>query len=177
MALVIRPAQLSDAASVLAYIQELAAEEDIDILLEPGEIDFSLEQEEEFLAGYLNAENSLFLVAENQGEILGTLSLDGGRYRALRHVAVLGISVKRSCRNQGIGQALLAKAIDWCRESRIIRRIELQVMVGNERAIHLYRKFGFKVEGRKHHAVCRFGQPRDTFLMALLLEPNVYQVE
>jgi len=170
MSLVMRPAQLSDAAELLGYIQELAAEPDIDILLEPGEVNLTLEQEEEFLASYLNADNSLFLVAEWDGRLVGSLSLDGGRFRALRHVVTLGISVRRDYRNRGVGRALLAAGIAWCRQSGIIRRIELQVVVGNERAIRLYRQFGFQVEGRKRQAVCRLGQPRDTLMMALLLD-------
>ncbi len=169
MALVIRPVELTDAAALLAYIQDLAAEPDIDILLEPGEIQFTVEQEAEFLAGYLQADNSLFLVALRDGTIVGSLSLDGGRFRALRHVVTLGISVSREHRNQGIGRALLAAAIAWCRESGIVQRVELQVMVGNVRAIHLYQRFGFEFEGRRRDAVRRLGQSRDTHLMALLL--------
>lgn len=167
---VIRSVQLSDAAELLAYIQDLAAEPDIDILLEPGEIDLTLEQEEEFLNNYLSADNSCFLVAEWDGRLVGSLSLDGGRFRALRHVVTLGISVRQDYRNRRVGRALLGAAIAWCRESGIIRRIELQVMVGNERAIRLYRQFGFQEEGRKRQAVRRMGQPRDTLMMALLLE-------
>lgn len=165
----IRPACVSDAAALIAYMQVLAAEPEIDILFEPGEFQMTLEQEEDFLRGYQEMENSLFLVVEAQERIVGCLSAEGGRLRSLRHVVSLGISVARNERNRGLGSQLLTSALDWAAATGIVRRVELQVLTRNVRAIHLYRKFGFEVEGTKREGVCRLGQMFDVHLMARLL--------
>lgn len=165
----IRPAQITDAAALIAYMQELTAEPEIDILFEPGEFQFTLEQEEDFLRGYAESENSHFLVAEAHGRLVGCLSAEGGRLRSLRHVVSLGITVRRDQRNCGIGSQLLAAALDWAAATGIVQRIELQVLVRNLRAIHLYRKFGFVDEGIKRYGVCRLGQMHDVLLMAKLI--------
>ena len=169
----IRPANISDAAALIAYMQELSAEPEIDILFEPGEFQCTVEQEEEFLGGYAEAENSVFLVAVQDSQIVGCLSAEGGRLRSLRHVVCLGISVRREQRNQGIGTQLMTAALDWAVATGIIRRIELQVLARNLRAIHLYRRFGFENEGSKRNAVCRLGQMHDVCMMAKLIEVRV----
>ena len=165
----IRPAQLSDAAALIAYMQDLTTEPEIDILFEPGEFQYTVEQEEDFLRAYSEAENAVFLVAEARGQLVGCLSAEGGRLRSLRHVVSLGISVQREQRNQGIGSLLLAAALDWAAATGIVKRIELQVLLRNLRAIHLYRKFGFVEEGMKRNGVCRLGQMHDVLLMARLI--------
>src|SRR6185436_16263325 len=154
-------AQITDAGPLIAYMQDLTTEPEIDILFEPGEFQFTVEQEEDFLRGYAESENSLFLVAEAQGRLVGYLSAEGGRLRSLRHVVSLGISVQRDQRNQRIGSSLLVAALDWAVATGIVRRIELQVLLRNVRAIHLYRKFGFEEEGLKRNGVCRVGQMHD----------------
>jgi RimJ/RimL family protein N-acetyltransferase len=166
---VVRPARLEDAGALVTYIRELAAEPDIDILFEPDEFQFTLDEEREFLQSFLDADNSLFLVAEADGRLVGTLSLEGGRFRALRHVVNLGISVHRDYRNRGVGHVLMAAGLDWAAGSGIVRRVELTVAVGNARAIHLYEKFGFVTEGCRRRHLCRLGVVRDSYLMARLL--------
>ena len=80
------------------------------------------------------------------------------------------MSVARPWRGQGIGTLLMARAVDWARASGVVRRIELKVFVRNVRAIHLYEKFGFVVEGRHRQAVYRYGEYVDLLTMALLFE-------
>lgn len=167
---VIRIAQPEDAPAALDFIQNLAREDDIDILLEPEEIQLSVADEERFLAGYLETDNSVFLIAELAGRVVGTLSLDGGRYRSLRHVVSLGISVARNYRNRGIGKALLTSAIAWAERTGFIKRIELLVSTRNLRAIGLYLRFGFRFEGVKVDAFRRLGASSDAYLMAKLLD-------
>ena len=86
------------------------------------------------------------------GPIVGRLSIARDQHPASRHVADLGLMVARSHRRQGIGQALLAAAVDWGRENDV-RKLELHVFPYNEAAIALYERFGFVEEGyrRKHY--------------------------
>jgi RimJ/RimL family protein N-acetyltransferase len=174
MSFAIRPATLDDAAALIAYIQELAREPEIDILFEPNEFNATVDEERDWLRHILEADNSTYLVAERDGVLVGTLSAEGGPYRAVRHVVNLGISVRRDHRNQGIGHALLAAALAWAAGTGIVTRVELSVITRNARAIHLYEKFGFQTEGRRIAHVRRLGNYYDTLLMAKRLpEPTL----
>jgi RimJ/RimL family protein N-acetyltransferase len=169
MSIVIRTAQPGDAGQLLAYLRHLVAEPDLNIPLAPDELELSMQEKELVLSGFAARRNCVYLVAELDGEIIGEINLEGGQRQATRHAAVLGMSVGREWRNQGMGAALLETAIDWARGTGIITRIELNVYARNRAAIHLYRKFGFEVEGRRRQAIYRNGEYLDDLVMALLL--------
>jgi RimJ/RimL family protein N-acetyltransferase len=63
----------------------------------------------------------------------------------------------------------MAHAIEWARGTGFVSRIELCVFERNETAIHLYRKYGFKIEGWRRKAIFRDGEYLDDLMMALLL--------
>jgi RimJ/RimL family protein N-acetyltransferase len=166
---VIREARPEDAEELIAYVKRISEEPGVAIVLEPGEFKLTLEQEQQFIADRAAEDNSLFLVAEAGGEIVGSLTLRGGGRRAIHHESVLGITVKKEWRGQGVGNTLMASAVDWARRSGVITRIELQVFTSNAAAIHLYQKHGFEIEGRRRRAVFREGLYHDNYVMGLLL--------
>ena len=166
---IIRQCQPDDAEQMITYVNRISEEPGVAIVLEPGEFKLTAEQERQFIADRLAEDNSLFLVADAAGEIVGALTLRGGLRRAVRHEAVLGITVKKEWRGQGVGNAMMSYAVDWARRSGVITRIELQVFTSNAAAIHLYQKHGFEIEGCRRKAVFREGRYHDDYVMALLL--------
>lgn len=148
----------------------MAAEPNIGIGLSAGEFNLTEEQEAQFIQAMAEAENSLFLVAEMEGRIIGSLTLQGGKRKSNRHAATLGITVAKDCRGQGVGRALMQAATDWAKANPVLKRIELNVVTNNPSAIHLYEAFGFYVEGHRRKAFYRDGLFHDDLLMALLLE-------
>jgi ribosomal protein S18 acetylase RimI-like enzyme len=169
MEAIIRPAVPEDAQTIIAYVQRLVEEPGIDILLSPGEFNMTVAEEQAFISGCNAAENSLFLVAEADGHIIGVLTCQGGKRRAVHHVTTLGMSVDKDWRDQGIGSRLMDYAVEWARRSGVVRRIELYVFARNARAIHLYEKYGFQIEGTHYRAIYRDGEYLDNLVMALLL--------
>lgn len=169
MTLTIREARPSDAAPLIAYMQEVTSEPNNNLLHEPGEFKWTVEEEEKFLQSHLDSDNSIFLLALDEGQIVGLLGCTGGNRSANRHATYLGMSVHRDRRGQGVGTALMAHVVEWARGTGVVRRIELHVFVRNERAIHLYEKFGFKTEGRQVKAYFKGGEYIDGFVMALLI--------
>ena len=171
MSFTIREAQPDDAAALLAHIKTVLAEPLIDIPLTPEEYDRSVDEERDILQKYLETPNSRFLVAvDAAGRIIGEANLRGSRPRALQHAVELGLSVNRDWRDQGVGSALIRHLIDWARETGIITRIELRVYARNARALHVYEKFGFELEGHRRRAIFQDGAYQDDLLMALLLD-------
>jgi RimJ/RimL family protein N-acetyltransferase len=169
MKVAIRQAVPADAGQIIALVQKISAEPDVDIALEPGEIYHTIEAEGAILAEFAASENSIYLVAEAGDCIIGFLNCKGGNRKATRHVALLSISLDEAWRNQGVGSRLMAYAVEWARNTNIIHRIELQVFARNKMAIHLYQKFGFVVEGRQQRAIFRNGVYLDDLMMALLI--------
>jgi RimJ/RimL family protein N-acetyltransferase len=166
MSLIIREARPDDAEQLLAYVEGLTAEPNIDVPLAPGEFNLTIEEERKILADYAASDNSVFLVAEVNGQIVGALNCKGGTRQALRHAATLGISVRNGWRNQGIGHALMARMIEWAQSTGVVKRVELLVYARNTAAIHLYEKFGFEVEGKRRRAVYQNGEYLDGFMLA-----------
>lgn len=165
----IREAQPSDAEPLIAYVQRLAEEPDIDVPLAPGEFSLTVEEEEQLLADWHAAGNCIMLVAEVDGRIVGQLGCRGGTRKASLHAVRLGMSVARGWRNRGIGTALLERAVEWARDTGVVKRIELNVYVRNVGAIHLYEKSGFEIEGRRRRAIRHGGEYVDDYVMALLV--------
>ena len=64
----------------------------------------------------------------------------------MKHYGTIGISVLKEYWGRGIATALLEKLISWFKEKGI-KKINLDVFENNEKAIKLYEKFGFKLEG------------------------------
>jgi len=106
----------------------------------------------------------LILVAEVEGRVVGELGLEIVHGRG-----DIGMGILEGFREQGIGSALLARAIEWARERRLAK-LSLEVWPHNARAIALYEKFGFKQEGyHPKHWRRKNGESWDTISMGLIL--------
>ena len=79
---------------------------------------------------------------------------------------ILNIACLPEARGQGLATALLQKICDEA-EQRGDRRILLEVRVSNEPALGLYRKFGFRVCGRRPRYYADTGED------ALIMEKRI----
>src|SRR2546422_10566341 len=110
---IIREARPEDAEHIIAYIQILAEEPDIDLPITPGEFNPPIEEERKFIEEHASADNAILLVGEADGQIIAVMNCTGGRRNATRHSARLGISIRKDWRNQGFGNRLMAYAVEW----------------------------------------------------------------
>jgi putative acetyltransferase len=83
-----------------------------------------------------------------------------------RHSAGIGMMVHKDSQGIGGGTKLLQSLLDIADNWLMLIRVELSVFVDNERAIALYKKFGFVVEGTKIKAGIRNGAYIDEYIMA-----------
>jgi RimJ/RimL family protein N-acetyltransferase len=170
--LIVRPAGAEDAEQVISFVEQVAGETE-NVTFGPGEFGISLEEERDFLQRCKeSAASCLYLVAEIDGEIAGTLSFAAGKRPRVQHAGEFGISVLRRYWNQGIGSYLLTALIDWARHSGTVRKINLRVRVDNSAAIHLYEKHGFGHEGRVSRELYLHQEFVDVYLMGLQLDPE-----
>jgi len=106
------------------------------------------------------------LVAEVDGRVVGMLGLHLAGNPRLRHVAHIGMGVHDDFQGQGVGAALMDAMVDLADNWLNLRRIELHVYTDNARAIHLYKKFGFVIEGTARDFAFRNGAFVDAYMMA-----------
>ena len=114
----------------------------------------------------------LSLVAERGGAVVGSAGLHPtGPALRRRHAMMLGISVARAAQGQGVGKALMQALCDYADRWAQVLLIELQVYADNARAIALYRRFGFEIEGRHPAYALRDGEYVESLSMGRL-HPN-----
>ena len=121
--------------------------------------------ERRYLRAIRRYPNAAVFVAEDEGRIVGRLSIARDQHPASRHVADLGLMVAMSHRRRGIGTMLLEAALDWARHAEV-RKLELHVFPHNEAAIKLYENFGFVQEGYRRGHYRRGNEYVDAILMA-----------
>ena len=165
----VREAVPDDAAGLLAPVRRLLDEPGGCISMSPGEFTVTLDEEQKLIAECAASTNSVFLVAEAGGGLVGLLAAHGGKRRATRHEAVLAVSVDAGWRGRGVGTALMERCVEWARSTGVVTRLELKVFTRNVVAIRLYERFGFATEGVCRRAIFREGRYEDNRLMALLL--------
>lgn len=139
------------------------------MMLEPGERPADVAWQESRIQRWLAEANESVLVCARGGELAGFVGIVGGGYRRNRHSAYLVLGVRQKYAGQGVGMQLMEAAEDWARRQGI-HRLELTVMTHNQRAIGLYRKMGFEIEGVRHDSLRVNGRYVDEYAMVKLLE-------
>lgn len=77
--------------------------------------------------------------------------------------------IHQDFQNVGLGTAMLAKLIELAKKEGL-HRIGLNVVADNKRAVRLYQKMGFKIEGVMKDAYFgEDGKYHDMLVMGLLL--------
>lgn len=108
----------------------------------------------------LGNENALYLVAKEDGNIVGIASA----YNILGDAEILNIAVKEEYRGRKIGKLLLNSLINELKNKNA-SRITLEVAQDNERAIALYEKNGFEPVYRRKN----FYRGKDAIVMEMVL--------
>jgi ribosomal protein S18 acetylase RimI-like enzyme len=163
----VRPATPDDATAVDDLVAGVLAE-DRWFIRAPGEYAGDAAWHRADLRRLGDAANSLALVAELDGRVVGLVTARGGALGRTRHVARVEVFVADGAREAGIGSALVGELVRRSTERPLIRKLSLAVFADNARAIALYRRHGFVDEGlRRGEYRERDGQLRDDLLMAL----------
>jgi ribosomal protein S18 acetylase RimI-like enzyme len=106
-------------------------------------------------------------VAVSAGEVVGWCDVTPKERPIYAHSGVLGMGLLPQFRGQGIGTNLIRSTLAATRTIGL-HRVELTVRQNNTRAIELYKKVGFRVEGLQRDAVQIDGLYENIVCMALL---------
>jgi RimJ/RimL family protein N-acetyltransferase len=163
MTIQIRPARPDDAPALVELGASVGREPEAWLLNTDGWR--SVSEERRYLRALRRHPDAAVFVADDDGTIVGRLSVARDPHGASHHVADLGLMVAAGHRRRGIGRALLEQAEAWARASDVLK-LELHVFPWNEPAIRLYENFGFEREGLRKEHYRRGGQLVDAILMA-----------
>ncbi|HUQ25300.1 MAG TPA: GNAT family N-acetyltransferase [Burkholderiales bacterium] len=159
----IRPARMRDAEGYHACLDAVARERvHLGMIAAP-----SMKDSRAYLRWLLDAKCAILVVVED-GRIVGWCDVAPREMEGFRHTGGLGMGLIPEMRGRGLGARLLRKAIAQCRRGAI-EKIELQVYASNRSARALYRRFGFRQEGRRVRARKLDGKYDDVILMGKLL--------
>jgi len=111
--------------------------------------------------------DEFILLAHVDGKLAG----NGGLHQASRsprrsHAMLLGMAVRSDYQGRGVGSALMKALLEIADGWLNVTRVELTVFTDNERAIALYRKHGFELEGTHKAYALRAGRYADVHAMA-----------
>ncbi len=150
--LTVRTAEPDDAAAILRLARQVGEETDF---LRIGSYGFGYNEEiqREAVACMLADEKSLMALGLVDGEPIGFFKVDretGGR---VDQNATLGLAIVKDSWHLGIGAIFMVVALDFATTVGY-HKISLDVRADNERAIRLYKRFGFYECGlRKEHVL------------------------
>ena len=161
--MIVRRAEPGDAQGLKTLGDAVGAEPEGWLVTTNGWRDVA--DERRYLRAIRRYPNAAVFVADDDGEIVGRLSIARDQHPASRHVADIGLMVAASHRRRGIGTQLLEAAVSWARHAGV-RKLELHVFPWNEAAIKLYERFGFVQEGYRREQYKRGEEYVDAILMA-----------
>ena len=108
----------------------------------------TIKEEETLIQNYKDQPNSLLLVAEYQGSLVGNIDLTGSWRKKMFHTAVIGMGIHPEWQNQGIGTLLIQSILEWSKTNNLLKTLWLEVYATNNSGIALYNKVGFQESGR-----------------------------
>lgn len=143
---VFRNARPEDGEDLVKYLKATSAETPY-LIREPDEITVTKEGEESFLKAKMESERELMLIALIDGKHIGNCSLMSiAPYKRYRHRCDVAIALYKEYCGCGIGSAMLKTVLYVAKETGY-EQAELEVVAGNENAIAMYEKLGFKKYG------------------------------
>ena len=141
------------------------------MLLEPDEREQDINRTKGMIKSIQEANDFLY-VAEVSAELIGFITASRGIANRIKHRAYVVMGIRKQFHGRGVGTKLLNELDQWAVRTGI-RRLELTVMVHNVKAISLYEKGGFVVEGVKKDSMCIEGEYIDEYYMGKIFKGSI----
>jgi len=101
----------------------------------------SLKEHQRFIASLQRSEEKRYFVVKESEEYIGVV--DFTDINRNQKSAFFGVYANPTSKKRGLGSKLLASLINYAKEELGLKLLRLEVLKSNEKAIALYKKFGF----------------------------------
>jgi RimJ/RimL family protein N-acetyltransferase len=163
----IRIAVPADGPALGATVKRI--DDETEYLGEPGEALPWTGREGDHLRELAEKGAGIYIVALDCGEIIGFLGAFTGWFARNRGVVYIShVGLRTAYRGRRIGARLFDAVEAWARGQNA-HRLELQVAKGNQRALALYHRQGFAIEGSMADSFRGSGRSYDCYMMGKLL--------
>lgn len=149
--LIISKAAVDDAPRIVDFLNKVGGESDF-LTFGLNAFPFSVEEEKEIILECLEKNLCLMLVAKVDDEVVSQLFLQRSANVRLMHLGDIAVSVGKEYWGKSIGKHMMLTAIEWAKNNGVTK-LQLQVRSDNARAIQLYEKLGFVIEGKLTRAI------------------------
>lgn len=161
---VIRSAMVKDASQILKLMKGVISEGPF-TLMEPDEYYSTVSSESKRIKCFNSAKGKVYLVAETKKEIAGFITFDNWYTRRTKHTGLFSVFIKKKFRGLGAGKLLVKELLEWGYENPVNKKISLAVFSTNKNAIALYKKLGFRLQGKCPKDMIIDGKYVDSILM------------
>ncbi len=162
----IRERTVEDTEKFCEFINKLDNEAKY-MLYEKGERNISSEIIKRNIENIISNGDACYIaIAQNQ--IVGFIIAVREKFIRTDHVADIVAGILEEYCGNGIGFELFQHIFKWA-EASSVKRLELTVITENIRAVNLYKKIGFKIEGLREKSTSISGSFYDEYYMAKLL--------
>ena len=165
---VYRRAKVEDAERIVAFYNFVGGETTY-LSFEKDEYPLNVQEQIEAVKALEGNQTNIMLMAMDQDEIAGIATINSSHKIKARHEGELGIMVAEKYQGQGIGTELITQLITWARGNGVTTRIRLDTRADNPKAVALYMKFGFIVEGCCRNSTLLNGKYYDLYIMGMML--------
>lgn len=110
----------------------------------------SLKEEKKWISEKINEikkKNSIQLLAECNGKIIGSCSVERNKTQTTAHTGVYGICILQDYTGIGLGKRMTKDVLDLAKSNMKLKAVQLNVYDDNKAAQNMYKKFGFKAVG------------------------------
>lgn len=158
--------QKSDGEKYLKLMKKLDQETSF-MLYEPNERKTTIKEMEKKIEK-INATDGFIIGAETDDNLMGFIAASRIPLKKVKHRVHIVVGVLKEESGKGIGTRLFEKLIVWTKNNEI-SRLELTEMMHNEKAINLYKKIGFEIEGIKKNSLIIDENFVDEYYMGMIL--------
>lgn len=164
---VYRRAKVEDAERIVAFYNFVGGETTY-LSFEKDEYPLNVQEQIEAIKALEGNQTNIMLIMDGD-EIAGIATINSSHKIKARHEGELGIVVAKKYQGQGIGTELITQLITWARGNGVTTRIRLDTRADNPKAVALYMKFGFIVEGCCRNSTLLNGKYYDLYIMGMML--------